>query len=177
VVAFGRRCLFSFLLEKYRLNKVESFTDTLTGLGSWQGLSSRLNSELFRLAAEQRDFRESFLCCDIDVFKSYVDVHGFAASDAALVELAQCLRESGHAIFRAGGDEFVVWGATSTLVGLMQHRGLIVRQTLVDVALPLDRARLHRCHSWILAHLRLGIVQPQAIGEAIRCVPPAEWGL
>jgi diguanylate cyclase (GGDEF)-like protein len=150
-------------------------TDALTGAGSRAGLSSDLCSELHRLAHIKKRFEASFLCCDIDDFKTYIDYHGLTESDAALIELAGCLKDAGLDVYRFGGDEFVARGATSRLEGLMQHRGLTVRQTIVDVDLPLDRPRLHRCHSWILAHLQLGVVQPKVIGDTIHCRPPAEW--
>jgi diguanylate cyclase (GGDEF)-like protein len=150
-------------------------TDALTGAGSRAGLSSDLCSELHRLAHLKKRLEASFLCCDIDDFKTYIDYQGLSESDTALIELASCLKDSELDDYRFGGDEFVARGATTVLDGLMQHRGLTVRQTIVDINLPLDRSRLHRCHSWILAHLQLGVVQPKVIGDTIQCRPPEEW--
>jgi diguanylate cyclase (GGDEF)-like protein len=150
-------------------------TDNLTGVGNLDGLSDFLVSELHGLALTSKPYQDRFLCCDIDDFRSYVDCHGFQESDQALVELASCLKSAGLEVYRFAGDGFVARSATAPLKDLMKHRELTIRQAMVEINLPLNRQRLHRCRSWILAHLQLGIVQPKILGDAIKCIQPKEW--
>ncbi|HWH81952.1 MAG TPA: GGDEF domain-containing protein [Burkholderiaceae bacterium] len=83
--------------------------DALTGLLNRRALAPLLQREAGRL----RRYDESYalLMIDVDHFKSINDRHGHAAGDAALVRLAQLLREAARevdSVARVGGEEFCV---------------------------------------------------------------------
>lgn len=89
-------------------------TDPLTGVRNRLMFQEDLEREMAR--AEREGRRLALLVVDVDRFKAVNDVHGHAAGDAVLVEVASRLREcvrGGDLLVRMGGDEFVV-----LLVGL-----------------------------------------------------------
>ncbi|MEX2289069.1 MAG: EAL domain-containing protein [Mycobacteriales bacterium] len=79
--------------------------DPLTGLAN----RSLLNDRLTRALTSRRKPRVSLLLLDLDDFKSVNDVHGHAAGDQLLVEVARrmsdCVRAE-DTVARLGGDEF-----------------------------------------------------------------------
>ncbi len=108
--------------------------DGLTGLFNRRSFDQRLNAEWRRLSRTEQCL--SVLLCDIDYFKRYNDTYGHQAGDAALVTVAEVLRDTvkrpGDMTARYGGEEFVVllpdtnvagaWHvAEALLVGLAQR--------------------------------------------------------
>lgn len=89
-------------------------TDALTGVRNRLTFQDDLEREMAR---SQRDGSLlALLVVDVDRFKAVNDLHGHAAGDTVLVEVASRLRECVRAedlLVRMGGDEFVV-----LLVGL-----------------------------------------------------------
>lgn len=89
-------------------------TDALTGVRNRLTFQDDLEREMAR---SRRDgSRLALLVVDVDRFKAVNDLHGHAAGDTVLVEVASRLRECVRAedlLVRMGGDEFVV-----LLVGL-----------------------------------------------------------
>ncbi|HEY6120419.1 MAG TPA: sensor domain-containing diguanylate cyclase, partial [Pyrinomonadaceae bacterium] len=86
-----------------------SITDPLTGLPNRRYLEERLNEELNR--SKRYDYPMSFLMIDIDDFKTYNDLNGHQAGDAALQITAHCLKaglRSADVASRYGGEEFSV---------------------------------------------------------------------
>jgi diguanylate cyclase (GGDEF)-like protein len=86
-----------------------SITDPLTGLLNRRYLEERLNEELNR--SKRYDYEMSFLMIDIDDFKSYNDLNGHLAGDAALQITAHCLKaglRAADVAARYGGEEFSV---------------------------------------------------------------------
>lgn len=83
----------------------EARTDPLTGLANRTGLALSAHA----LLAQARP--HALLLLDLDRFKPVNDVHGHAAGDAVLVEVARRLTQSvreGDTVARLGGDEFVI---------------------------------------------------------------------
>lgn len=94
--------------------------DALTGLLNRRALVPLLQREVGRL----RRYGETYalLMIDIDHFKNVNDSHGHAAGDAALVKLADVLREAAREvdhIVRLGGEEFCILLPHSELDGAM----------------------------------------------------------
>ena len=94
--------------------------DALTGLLNRRALAPLLQREVGRL----RRYGETYalLMIDIDHFKNINDSHGHAAGDAALVKLADVLREAAREvdhIVRLGGEEFCILLPHSELDGAM----------------------------------------------------------
>ena len=91
-----------------RLHRL-AVTDPLTGLLNREGL--RRASDAVLLAAERSGDDVTVVVLDLDGFKAVNDVHGHAAGDALLVQLARAwsdeLRPSDR-LCRWGGDEFVL---------------------------------------------------------------------
>lgn len=90
--------------------------DALTGLGDRQAMWERLNIEC------ERHGRDHQPCCvamlDLDSFKEINDTYGHAAGDQVLRRVASLLAASVRpydAVFRFGGDEFVLCLPTTDL--------------------------------------------------------------
>jgi len=147
------------LLEQFRLEKKlreQAHTDGLTGL-----LQRNRFLELARYALSDIHLRRipaALLYLDADHFKQLNDVHGHAAGDDVLIQLANGLRSQmreADLIGRIGGEEFVV-----LLPGLnLQHahaRAEQLREALRDVHRP-DR----------VLTISIGIAQCNRAGESI----------
>jgi diguanylate cyclase (GGDEF)-like protein len=134
--SFNEVVVLSFLLVGLMLNLVLALMvvgrlvsrlqhlserDALTGLLNRRALAPLLQRE----AGHLRRFGQSYavLMLDVDHFKSINDRHGHAAGDAALVKLADvlrdCSREVDH-IARLGGEEFCILLPHTDLAGAMQ---------------------------------------------------------
>lgn len=97
------------LVEKNHQLEVLSVTDKLTGLYNRRKLDEVLDEELARSRRYAVGF--SIVILDIDHFKRINDSHGHVAGDAALVTLADILRDGTRevdALGRFGGEEFVI---------------------------------------------------------------------
>jgi diguanylate cyclase (GGDEF)-like protein len=90
--------------------KVEALVDALTGVPNRRALDRRLADEWRRGVRGQT--RLASIMIDVDLFKSYNDVHGHVAGDAALKLVARSIRDSVHRaddfVARYGGEEFFV---------------------------------------------------------------------
>ena len=85
--------------------------DGLTGLRTRHALRQRINEATFGKSwTDDSTYRERFLCVDLDNFKRFLDVYGYADADAVLCDLAARLRQRFglNDVYRFGGDEFVV---------------------------------------------------------------------
>ncbi len=86
-----------------------SVTDPLTGVNNFRHLTTMLARELER--ASRFGHPLGVLMLDIDRFKPVNDIHGHAAGDAVLRELArrvqECVREV-DTVARYGGEEFAL---------------------------------------------------------------------
>ena len=84
---------------------MQARTDPLTGLSNRTGLALRAQQVLEQPGAH------ALLLLDLDRFKPVNNLHGHAAGDAVLVEVARRLTRSvreGDTVARLGGDEFVI---------------------------------------------------------------------
>jgi diguanylate cyclase (GGDEF)-like protein/PAS domain S-box-containing protein len=94
--------------------------DPLTGLGN----RLRLEEDLVGFDARRVRYGHSYcvLLCDLDRFKALNDRHGHQAGDRVLCAVADTLRResrSSDAVYRYGGEEFLVLLAEQTLEGAM----------------------------------------------------------
>jgi len=83
-------------------------TDPLTGLANRRAFMAAMESAIEAADRDDRNFSVAIL--DIDHFKIVNDVHGHAAGDRVLAEVAGYLRDcsGGHGLVaRLGGEEFV----------------------------------------------------------------------
>jgi diguanylate cyclase (GGDEF)-like protein/PAS domain S-box-containing protein len=83
--------------------------DSLTGLPRRSLLADRLQLAMSQTRRRQNRIAVAFI--DLDGFKCINDVHGHAAGDFLLVQLArrmQSLLRAGDTVARVGGDEFVM---------------------------------------------------------------------
>ena len=94
--------------QEMRLRR-RSNTDALTGLSNRRYFDERLQSELARCARYNTPL--SLLIIDLDHLKQINDERGHVAGDAALIAVAEALRQSSRATdvnARYGGDEFAI---------------------------------------------------------------------
>lgn len=109
--------------------------DPLTGLTNRALFNDRLESAL--RAARRHQSNLALLFVDINGFKGVNDVHGHAAGDRVLCEMARrlqaCVRET-DTVARMGGDEFVV---LLTDIHSADDVSEKVAQLLADLAGPL----------------------------------------
>jgi diguanylate cyclase (GGDEF)-like protein len=106
------------LRDAYARIEEASLTDALTGLRNRRFIQQAVDADaaaVRRLHAggEGQSGRSDlvFLLLDIDHFKQVNDVHGHAAGDAVLVQVAEILRglfRTGDHVARWGGEEFLV---------------------------------------------------------------------
>jgi diguanylate cyclase (GGDEF)-like protein len=86
-----------------------AYNDALTGLANRTSLGPALEQAIERTRRHRSKLAGVFI--DLDGFKQVNDMHGHAAGDAFLVEVARRLRRSLRAsdvVARLGGDEFFV---------------------------------------------------------------------
>jgi diguanylate cyclase (GGDEF)-like protein len=118
------------------VNRGTAVVDPLTGLLNRVALQTRA-TELQLHAAASPD-RVGLIVVDIDHFKQVNDVHGHAAGDAVLVEVAARLRHelgTAGAVFRFGGEEFVVLLQStnvSTAAGWAERLRYAIRKAPID---------------------------------------------
>lgn len=97
-------------LQQYQVEIHQlAFHDTLTGLPNRRVLEDRL-AQALSFAKRYNQFI-ALLFLDLDHFKQVNDVHGHAAGDALLKEVAgrlrNCVRDT-DTVVRMGGDEFII---------------------------------------------------------------------
>jgi len=95
------------LVRHEALLRAHSERDALTGLAN-----RRQFREVMRVRGGERAFRGALLMVDVDHFKRVNDVHGHAAGDRVLVEVARRLGAAMRAddlVARWGGEEFLVF--------------------------------------------------------------------
>ena len=129
VVELHRRlaCRTAELRDDSTRNYAASRTDALTGVANRMSL----DEEIARLLPRARRYGHtcSLALCDLDFFKSYNDRFGHVAGDEALRSVAEGMRtslRSADALFRYGGEEFVV---------------LLVEQPLAAAVRAMERMR------------------------------------
>ncbi|HEY2335971.1 MAG TPA: diguanylate cyclase [Burkholderiales bacterium] len=86
-----------------------AYSDPLTGLANRTSLGPALEQAVQR--SRRRGSKLALIFLDLDGFKPINDVHGHAAGDSLLIEVAARLRahlRAGDMVARLGGDEFVV---------------------------------------------------------------------
>jgi diguanylate cyclase (GGDEF)-like protein len=97
-----------------------AMTDALTGLLNRYGLQHVLVREV----AETRRYNRPLSCLmiDLDYFKSVNDLHGHAAGDVSLQQVANVLTDNvrgSDIVFRYGGEEFLVLLPETELEGAL----------------------------------------------------------
>jgi diguanylate cyclase (GGDEF)-like protein len=118
-----------------------SITDPLTGLLNRRYLEERLTEELNR--STRYNYSMSCLMIDIDDFKSYNDLNGHQAGDAALKITAHCLKaalRSADIACRYGGEEFCILLPQTSLTeaGVIAER---MRQRVAETAYPYGKSQ------------------------------------
>jgi len=111
-VARGRSTLSLcpiYLARQYEQASRDAMHDALTGVYTFRVLSQRLEEELSR--ASRTGTSVALLFIDLDKFKPVNDVHGHAAGNLILRNVARILSDATRStdiVCRYGGDEFVV---------------------------------------------------------------------
>jgi len=106
------------LYKEYHQVRIDSETDSLTGVGTRRVLERKLKKELSRSNRYNRDFCVAMF--DADGFKEINDAFGHTAGDKVLRQLALCMQQSVRTIdtlTRYGGDEFVLLMPETKLEG------------------------------------------------------------
>lgn len=98
-----------YLARQYEQASRDAMHDALTGAYTFRVLSARLEEELNR--ASRTGTSIAVLFVDLDKFKPVNDVHGHAAGNIILRNVARILSEATRStdiVCRYGGDEFVI---------------------------------------------------------------------
>lgn len=136
---------------------VQSVQDPLTSLDNRRGFLQKMEGELQR--AERFNWPVAMLMLDIDHFKKLNDLHGHAAGDQALVEVARLLRENigtlDH-VARVGGEEFAI-----AVVAAEPYHGRDLADRIV---------RAFRARDW--SRIRPGLTATVSVGVAV--LPPSQ---
>ena len=106
--------------------KVQSERDPLTGLANRRHFQA-----VIKQASQGGPLSGSIFLIDIDHFKRINDLHGHAAGDQVLMEVARRLGHAvrdGDLVVRWGGEEFLIWVQSSD-AALAQH----LAQRLLDL--------------------------------------------
>jgi diguanylate cyclase (GGDEF)-like protein len=149
-------------LDTVRQLHLQANSDPLTGLRHGGPFSRRL--------ADATPGRTALLAIDIDEFKKVNDVHGHAAGDRVLIEVANALQQElrlGDELFRIGGDEFVAVVDVPSEAEALRVAGRLVvaarstgRTISVGVAVQhaeeLAQSALHRADQALYAVKRAG---------------------
>ncbi|WP_324750278.1 EAL domain-containing protein [Sphingomonas sp. LY54] len=106
--------------------------DALTGLANRVRFQARLDEYCSRAT------RESFavMGIDLDLFKEVNDMHGHAAGDSVLSEVASRLQrrvQANDLVARTGGDEFAIIGLTGYAA---EDAALLAEHIVADLAAP-----------------------------------------
>ena len=115
--------------------RYDAVTDALTGLHNRRHLGEYLPRELAR-AARGGD-KLALLLFDLDHFKSVNDTFGHSAGDAVLTGVANILKSNiraGDAVFRHGGEEFLVVLPETDVEGARQ-KAEALRSAIAEVRL------------------------------------------
>lgn len=111
----GRPATLAFVTDVTEVRRAEAqirdlaFSDALTGLANRRSLQTRLDQALDE--STTRGTCGALLFLDLDNFKPLNDLHGHAAGDLLLREVARRLRAAvrhQEGVARFGGDEFVL---------------------------------------------------------------------
>lgn len=102
--------MLSLSISNLRLREtlsIQSIRDPLTGLFNRRYMEECLEREISRAARKQESI--GIVMIDVDHFKSFNDLHGHPAGDAALADLAKFFKKElrgGDIVCRYGGEEF-----------------------------------------------------------------------
>jgi diguanylate cyclase (GGDEF)-like protein len=111
--------LLSLSISNLRLSEtlsIQSIRDPLTGLFNRRYMEETLQREIYRAARKQNQV--GVVMADIDHFKTFNDLHGHAAGDLVLMELAGLLKarmREADIPCRYGGEEFTLVFTESSL--------------------------------------------------------------
>jgi diguanylate cyclase (GGDEF)-like protein len=103
--------LLSLSISNLRLSEslsIQSIRDPLTGLFNRRYMEETLQREIYRASRKQHEI--GVVMADIDHFKRFNDLHGHAAGDLVLTQLAGLLKtrlRGTDIACRYGGEEFV----------------------------------------------------------------------
>jgi len=118
--------------------RAQAVTDFGTGLYNRRGFLALLQRELARSCRESSSL--SLIAIDLDGFKRINDVHGHAAGDRVLNDVAAALRNDGRGVDiagRMGGEEFMVALPDTGLAGA-QFVAERLRQHISETLATLD---------------------------------------
>lgn len=117
-----------------------SMYDSLTGLPARRLADDRLQIAIN--VARRRVRKVALLFIDLDDFKNINDIHGHAAGDTLLMQVATRLQHnirSGDTAARIGGDEFLVILADLTQG---EEAGPVAKNIIDDISRPIDLPNL-----------------------------------
>jgi diguanylate cyclase (GGDEF)-like protein/PAS domain S-box-containing protein len=109
-----------------RLDRLAT-TDALTGCANQGSFHKQLHAHVAQAARHGRPL--SLLVCDVDLFKTYNDIHGHEQGDSALAAVGARLQSTSRLsdiVGRVGGDEFAILLPETDLASAATLAGRIV---------------------------------------------------
>jgi diguanylate cyclase (GGDEF)-like protein len=119
--------------------KIESFTDSLTGLANRRFFMNECEKIIANTTKEKTAF--FIIILDIDYFKKINDTYGHLFGDVALKHVAQILKSSlreGDIVARFGGEEFII-GLPKTNIVTAKSIAERIRITIMNSKVKSDK--------------------------------------
>lgn len=156
-----------------RYDDIEQLTrqDGLTRIGNRRDFDEYLSQTIAQCRREEKPL--SLIFCDIDYFKRYNDRYGHWEGDAALVKVAQALKDSCQRpcdkAMRYGGEEFAVILPFTDLAGA-EKIALSLQQAMMAKAIA------HAASPFGVVTLSIGVatMPPEAVVDAQHLVEQAD---
>lgn len=99
-----------------------AFIDSVTGVGNRRYFDEQFSRSWRQMIRENNNL--SLILCDLDYFKIYNDTFGHPAGDQCLKQVANAIKQGAKrpfdAVFRYGGEEFVIILPQTPLEGAIQ---------------------------------------------------------
>ena len=148
--------------------------DGLTGIANRRHFDDVLRAEWLKAARTRKPL--SLLMIDADHFKAYNDAFGHLKGDAALKQVAACLKRHislpQHLAARYGGEEFAVILPETDAAGALATAEAI-RCGVLDLSLPHPQSELHR----LSISVGTATLVPEAVRECTDLVARADAAL
>ena len=148
--------------------KVNSITDSLTGIANRRYFDEILNKEFYRLKRSGAPL--SLIMLDVDYFKKYNDTYGHLAGDNCLKQIGNILKNSVGRVYdsvtRYGGEEFGIILPETSLEGAITLAESI-KKSVEDLKIIHEKSEINEYITVSLGVTTLSTVDIESVEEII----------